>query len=103
MDVAASKQRGSVSNKATGSWTGDGTVATVNCGFQPRHVVIHNMTDVISIEKMSDMADTVTLQHAAAGANSAPTSSQIVITENGFTVAAAVNISAKSFVFEAMD
>lgn len=104
MDVTATTQDGGVSNLAVGTWTGDGTAVTVNCGFKPRYVKLINLTDRILDEKTYDMTDAQTLHTAVDGAMTLVTTSQITFEGGqddfrGFTVAAATNINAKVFHF----
>lgn len=99
-------QNGSVTNIATGSFTGDGTVTTVSLGFKPRRVELINVTDRISQIWQEGMAATTTLNTDAAGARTANTSSLIVPRSpdagdsyRGFSIAAAAAVSAKVYVW----
>jgi len=93
---------------ATGGFTGDGTVTTVNLGFVPKRVELINVTDRISQLWVKGMAATTTLNTDAAGARTANTSSLIVERSpangdsyRGFSIAAAAAISAKVYVWSA--
>jgi hypothetical protein len=99
MDDTATRDTQGIARGAVGEHTGDGTLLTVTLGFRPMHVVLINITDVIRFEKIDGMAANATLEIAPAadGVNTIDTSGAIVITDTGFTVAAAVNISAKVF------
>ena len=105
-EVASSNSEGRA-NMATGEFTGDGTVLTVNLGFTPKRVELVNVTDRISQLWVKGMAATTTLNTDAAGARTANTSSLIVertaIADGyrGFSVAAAANVSGKAYVWSA--
>lgn len=92
---------------ASGDFTGDGTVLTVNLGFQPRRIELINVTDRISQLWVKGMAATTTLNTAADGVRTANTSSLIVERTaladgyRGFSVAAAANVSGKAYVWTA--
>lgn len=107
MDVIAQTQDGGVSNLAVGTYTGDGTIVDVNCGFKPRYVHLLNLTDQISDEKFYGMTDAQVLRTAANGTRTLNTSSYIVLRDGidddfrGFSVAAAANVSAKVYHFVA--
>lgn len=101
-DAATNQSRG-IANMAVGSFTGDGTLTAVNCGFRPRYVKLINLTDRIVSEITSDMAATQTLNTAAVGTMTLDTGSDIVLkggpsdTYRGFEVSAATAIAAKAF------
>ncbi len=97
MDDTATRNSQGIAHRAVGTHTGDGTLLTVTLGFKPMQVVLINITDVVRFEKIDGMATDASYESAAAGANTIDTSGAINITENGFTVSAAVNISAKNF------
>ena len=102
MDDTASSQSQGICNLATGTFTGDGTVAAVNCGFKPRYVKLINLTDRIVSEITDTMAATQTLNTAAAGTMTLDTGSDMVLkgsadSYRGFEVSAAHNITAKVF------
>lgn len=103
MDVIAQTNDGGVSNLAVVTWTGDGTVANINCGFKPRYVKVLNLTDRIEDEKFYEMTDAQGLHRVAAGTATLTTSSDIVLHGaedsdfRGFAVAAATNITGKVF------
>lgn len=107
MDVIAQTQDGGVSNLAVGSYTGDGTVVDVNCGFKPRYVELINLTDRISDTKLFEMTDAQTLMTVAAGTRTLETGSRIVLRDGieddfrGFSVATAANLNDKVYHFVA--
>lgn len=101
MDVAATRQDMGVTEGSTGTFTGDGTALSVLLGYRPKMVVLVNLTDATKIEKIDGMTDAQSLQTVTAGTQTVQTSSQIVLTERGFTATAAVNASGKSFAFYA--
>jgi len=97
LGVATQKSDG-IARSESGTIVGDGTILTVTLGYRPQRVVLINVTDAIKFEKHdAGMLNTETLQTVAAGAQSTTTSSQIVITDGGFVVTAAVFITAKVF------
>lgn len=105
-DAATTQTTASVANMATGSFTGDGTVTNVTCGFVPRVVEVHNITDRISQLWTSDMPATNTVQTIAAGTRTLETSSLVTPTTSadsfdGFKVAAAAAVAAKVIVWTA--
>lgn len=101
MDDIATRDTQGIARGCTGAHTGDGTLLTVLLGFRPQTVTLINVTDVIKFEKIDGMAAAATLETAAAGTLSVDTTGAVTLTDNGFTVAAAVNISAKDFVWSA--
>ena len=82
----ASNQTGGVSNYATGSFTSDGTIATLNVGFRPRHMKVFNMTDVIILEKMEGMAANASIRVVTAGTTTVDATSAIVFKADNTTV-----------------
>ena len=101
MEDTATRDTNGIARGCSGGHTGDGTLLTVTLGFKPQQVKLINITDVVSFEKIEGMATAATLETAADGTRTIDTTSAIVLTDNGFTVAAAVNISAKVFVWAA--
>lgn len=99
MDDSATRTENGVARGNTGGHTGDGTILTVRLGFRPMHVVLVNITDVVRFEKIDGMADNATVETVTAGTTTIDTTSAITLTDDGFTVAAAVNIAAKAFVW----
>lgn len=97
MDDTATRDAQGIARGAVGTHTGDGTLLTVTLGFKPMHVVLVNLTDAIRYEKIDGMAATDTVETVTAGTTTIDTGSAIVLTDTGFTVAAAHNISAKNF------
>lgn len=98
----ATTQDGGVSNFAVGSYTGDGTIATVTCGFLPRYLKLINLTDRIVHEVTLDMADLTALKTAADGTMTNEAAAGILLQggqdgHRGFVVPAAINIAAKAF------
>ena len=102
LDTATANDTG-ISNTASGSFTGDGTICYVTLGFKPRYVKLVNLTDRITNEFFGDMAATHTLKTVAAGTVTDDTASAITPrggttdTYRGFEVAAATNITGKAF------
>lgn len=99
MEDTATRTENGVARGNTGGHTGDGTLLTVRLGFRPMHVVLINVTDVVRFECIDGMPAGSTYESAAAGANTIDTSGAITLTDDGFTVAAAVNITAKVFLW----
>lgn len=102
----ANYQSAGVVNTATGNFTGDGNVTTVNLGFVPRRVELINMTDRISQIWQDGMVATHTLNTAADGVRTDNTSSLVVPvglaatdTYRGFSIAAAAAVNAKVYVW----
>lgn len=89
MQETATSQNMSVSNFATGTFTGDGTAIEVLCGFKPRHVKVVNVTDVEVWDKFESMTDAQSIKTVTAGTTTIDTASAIVLTERGFTLLAA--------------
>lgn len=101
MDDTATRDTQGIARGCTGGHTGDGTILTVTLGFKPQHVTLINITDVVRFEKIDGMAANATLETLTAGTTTIDTTSAITLTDTGFTVAAAVNINAKVFVWAA--
>lgn len=102
--VAAHNQAQGICNFASGTFTGDGNVTDVICGFRPRHVHLVNLTDRIEQVWMESMAATHTLNRAADGAGTDNTGTLIAAkgggatdTFRGFEVAAAAAVNAKVY------
>lgn len=89
MQETATSQNMSVSNFATGTFTGDGTAIEVLCGFKPRHVKVVNVTDVEAWDKFESMSDAQSLKTVTAGTTTIDTGSAIVLNDRGFTLLAA--------------
>lgn len=85
-----------IANRAIGMATGDGTALSVAMGFRPISLVIHNVTDGTSIEKLDTMTDAQSIFVAADGARTLNMQSAIVFTDRGFVTSAAVNANAKA-------
>lgn len=103
MDVIAQTNDGGVSNLAVVKWTGDGTVANVNCGFKPRFVHVLNLTSQVERKKFYEMTDAQALAIVAAGTKSITTSSDVVLHGaedsdfRGFALSAALNVNGNEF------
>ena len=101
MQDQATTQDGGVSNLAVGSYTGDGTDCVVTCGFLPRVLVLINLTDRTRYEVTHDMAEGHALKTVAAGTMTDDVAGILLQGaqdgHRGFTVPAAVNLSAKAF------
>lgn len=99
LDTATS-QDGGVSNFAVGSFTGDGTIAQIVCGFKPRYVKLINLTDRTTYEVTSDMAANKALKAVAAGTLTEDTAGIVFKgsqdSYRGFEVPAAINIATKA-------
>lgn len=102
MAITVSPKRFSdgIARGQTGTFTGDGGVATVNTGYRPKRVVLINLTDVVQWEKIDGMTDAQCMKTVAAGTLTVDTTSAIVLNDRGFTVPGSVAINAKSFVFQ---
>lgn len=75
--------------------------ATITCGFKPRCVRWHNLTDRISEEWFEGMAADSSLHTVAAGTRTLAASGALTISASGFTVAAALVIQNKQYSWEA--
>lgn len=95
MEASLSKHSAGMSNLASGTLTGDGTIANVACGFTPRHVKVVNETDVIVWERFDTMGATKSVKTVTAGTTTIDTTSAITFSADGFSLAAAVNASGK--------
>lgn len=100
--VTATSQSQGMANVATGSFTGAGAAVDVDLGFVPRYVKLINVTDRTTYELVEGMAATTTLKAVAVGTMTADTASEIVLTDNGFTIAATAAVAAKACVWVAM-
>lgn len=56
MNNSATTRADGIVNFSSGSFTSDGTAATVNLGFKPRWIKVVNSTDAITWEKIEGMA-----------------------------------------------
>lgn len=85
---------GSSSNlKRRGVVTGNGADKKLVLGFKPGKVIIHNVTDRISAEKLDTMAGDKALNRDATGVGTFV--DLITLNSDGFTIKAALNVSAK--------
>jgi len=80
-------QTGGVSNYATGAFTSDGTIATVNVGFKPRHMKVFNATDVIIWEKVEGFPANTSVKVVTAGTTTFDTTAAITFNPDNLTVA----------------
>jgi hypothetical protein len=101
MDVIANRDTQGLARGASGAHTGNGTLCKVTLGFKPQFVVLINVTDVTRFEKVDGMAANATLKIVApAGTGTTiDTTGAVTLTEDGFTISAAVNAAAKDFVW----
>lgn len=76
-----------------GSFIGAGADKTIVLGFQPKVVTIVNITDSINAVKFASMPDAKALRKVQAGGSDY--GDYIELTSNGFTVKAALAVSAK--------
>jgi phosphatidylserine synthase len=96
---------GGVANHSTGlivTDAGAAAAATIVCGFAPRLVRFHNVTDRISDEWIEGMAAASSIHTIAAGTRTLETTNGITVVPNGFTVTAATLLASKSFSWEAI-
>lgn len=94
-----------VRNQAVGQIVTDAGAAaavTITCGFNPRVVRFHNLTDRISDEWFEGMAAASSLHTIAAGTRTLEVTNGITVGSNGFTVNAATLLASKSFYWEAI-
>jgi hypothetical protein len=94
-----------VRNQAVGQVTTDAGAAAdtaFTCGFTPRVVRFHNLTDRISDEWFEGMASASALHTVAAGTRTLELTNGIVSSANGFTVKAATILASKVYVWEAI-
>lgn len=108
--TATQSQHDGVERRAVGRYldnAGTPAAPTINCGFKPRVVRWHNLTDRISKEWFEGMAADSALSTAADGVRSLATSGALTINAGsatvgaGFTVAAALVIQNKQYSWEA--
>lgn len=106
MTVTTNTQSASqIRNQAVGQLVTDAGAAaalTVACGFVPRVVRLHNLTDRISDEWFEGMAVLSSLHTVAAGTRTLELANGISITANGFTVNATTMLASKVFTWEAI-
>ncbi len=99
-------QAAGVANHAVGRVVTDGGAAantTFTCGFVPRVVRFHNLTDRISDEWFEGMAAYEALHTVAAGTRTLETTNGISVgTDGTFTVKAATMVASKVFAWEAI-
>lgn len=105
---SATSQANGITNRATGSFTGDGTATAVTCGFVPRVIHLVNATDRITQDWYEGLAATQTINTAADGVRTLNTSSLLVPKGSadsdgykGFLIAADAAVSAKAYVWVA--
>lgn len=94
-----------VRNQAVGQVVTDAgaaAAATFTCGFVPRIVRFHNLTDRISDEWFEGMAAASALHTVAAGTRTLEATNGITVGANGFTVNATTMVASKSFYWEAV-
>lgn len=98
--VSTKTSAGGVVNIATGRVSTDATAATVTgfvCGFVPRMVTFHNLTDRITDEWVSGMAAASSMHSVANGTRTLETTNGITVgevTDGPVTVPAGTNIGA---------
>lgn len=101
--TAASNSLGVV-NFASGSFTSDNTITTINLGFVPRSVKVINSTDAIVWEKIEGMTAANTLKlvsHASAQVNIDTGSAVVINTDGTVTLAQATVGSSKAIAWVA--
>jgi hypothetical protein len=81
---------------------GAAAATTIVCGFNPRVVRFHNVTDRISDEWIEGMAAASSIHTIAAGTRTLELVNGISVGGNGFTVTAATILASKSFSWEAI-
>lgn len=94
-----------IRNHAVGRAITDATTAaaaTFTCGFLPRIVRFHNVTDRISDEWFEGMAAASSLHTVAAGTRTLETSNGVTLTADGFTMNATAMVASKTFAWEAI-
>lgn len=94
-----------VRNQAVGRVVTDAGAAAVtafSCGFVPRIVRFHNLTDRISDEYFEGMAAASSLRTVAAGTRTLETSLGVTLTTDGFSVPAGTILASKTFAWEAI-
>lgn len=82
--------------------SGAAAAATFMCGFTPRCVRFHNLTDRISDEWFEGMSAANSLHTVAAGTRTLETSNGITVIVGGFTVNSTTMVASKSFFWEAI-
>lgn len=99
-------QTAGICNHLVGQLVTDATTAaaaTISCGFVPRIVRLHNVTDRISQEWYEGMAANNALQTVAAGTRTLDTSNGPVVDALGnVTFPATALIASKTFFWEAI-
>lgn len=101
----AQDNSGGIAQHASGYVVTDAGAAadtTFVCGFNPRVVRFHNVTDRISNEWLEGMAAFSSINTIAAGTRTLETTNGISVGGNGFTVKAATILASKTFVWEAI-
>jgi hypothetical protein len=96
---------GGIAQHATGYVVTDAGAAAVTqftCGFNPRLVRFHNVTDRISDEWLEGMAAASSIHTIAAGTRTLEVTNGITVGSNGFSVTAATILASKTFVWEAI-
>lgn len=96
MNVLAKRVRMGIAQGGMGDATGDGTALMVTLGFRPAHVKLLNATAGKKFEKFDLMPDTDTWNGTAI-----TTTSDIILTERGFIVSAAINAAGNRLYFDA--
>lgn len=101
----AQDNAGGIAQHSTGYVVTDAGAAadtTFTCGFAPRLVRFHNVTDRISDEWLEGMAAASAIHTVAAGTRTLETTNGITLSGNGFMVKAATILASKVFVWEAI-
>ena len=94
-----------IRNHAVGKVVTDSATAaaaTFTCGFLPRMVRFHNLTDRISDEWYEGMAAKSSIHTVAAGTRTLESVDGINPTTDGFSVTAATMVASKTFAWEAI-
>lgn len=91
-----------LSNFASGGFTGDGTITTINLGFKPRWFKIVNATDVVVYEKFEGMVAANSVKTVGAGTTTNDASAITLDDAGTVTIPAAIAINAKVFSWVAL-
>lgn len=100
--VNATSQAMGLTNFASGSFTGDGTITTINLGFRPRWFKIFNANAATVYEKFEGMVAANSIKTVTAGTTTNDAAAITLDAAGTVTIPAAIAINTNVFSWVAM-
>jgi hypothetical protein len=95
--VNATSQAQSICNFASGGFTGDGTITTINIGFKPRLFKIFNANAATVYEKFEGMVAANSIKTVTAGTTTNDASAITLNADGTVTIPSAIAINTNVF------